>query len=474
MQRDGGHGGPSNSRSLLERVGGPAGRTSNNGGGYPRDDIQARIDNITSSSADPNMMMGGYQNGMTPMDMNPMAMASPMMLQDMLLSQMAMMAQMASTMGIVNPANGQFITGAGGFPLQNGIPGDMQGFNGGGMSGFPGGPQQQQPIGGQGRGRVTGIGRGRGLSRGRGGVPMPHTNGAAVNEATATQPASVIAPTPTLATSANPTPSTVVAPAPPQRLGYVASFERPQSPTLCKFGMKCTNALCRYSHPSPVATAESGVVLSNEACDKGKDCKDKDCIKSHVSPAINLPREYFYTSKSSLHQSQPSPLFPASEQHNSNGIQQSPAVTPHAPNTIACRFGTSCTRPGCTFSHPPRPSQGNHFAQQCRFGAGCTRATCPFQHPEGRVLPTTFHRGLSTTSPVVSVLTPEAGSMGAIQTQHRSVKFNNSASSKDVQEKLAKLEAQKAEAEKKRSQRLKLLQARRRRQQPLLLRRSCG
>jgi hypothetical protein len=38
--------------------------------------------------------------------------------------------------------------------------------------------------------------------------------------------------------------------------------------------------------------------------------------------------------------------------------------------------------------------------------------------------------------------------MGAIQTQHRSVKFNNSASSKDVQEKLAKLEAQKAEAEK--------------------------
>jgi len=212
--------------------------------------------------------------------------------------------------------------------------------------------------------------------------------------------------------------------------------------------MKCTNALCRYSHPSPVATAESGVVLSNEACDKGKDCKDKDCIKSHISPAINLPGEHFLTLRPFERLSQITRHSAASEQHNSNGIQQSPAVTPHAPNTIACRFGAACTRPGCTYSHPPRPSQANHFAQQCRFGAGCTRATCPFQHPEGRVLPTTFHRGLSTSSPVVNVPTPETGSMGAVQKPNRSVKFNNSGSTKDVQEKLARLEAQKAEAEK--------------------------
>ena len=61
------------------------------------------------------------------------------------------------------------------------------------------------------------------------------------------------------------------------------------------------------------------------------------------------------------------------------------------------------------------------------------------------MLPTTFHRGLSTTSPVVSVQTPEAGSMGA-PSQHRSVKFNNTKGA--VEDKLAKLEAKKAEAEK--------------------------
>jgi len=38
--------------------------------------------------------------------------------------------------------------------------------------------------------------------------------------------------------------------------------------------------------------------------------------------------------------------------------------------------------------------------------------------------------------------------MGAVQKPNRSVKFNNSGSTKDVQEKLARLEAQKAEAEK--------------------------
>ena len=436
MQRDGHVGGAGSSRSLLERVGGPSPRTGN----FQRDDIQARIDNITNGSPDPNMMMAGYPpNGMGGMDMNAMAMAqpNPMMLQEMMMSQMAMMAQMASSMGMVNPANGQF---NGGFPMQQGgMPGDMGMFNGGGMNGFPGGPQPH--IGGPGRGR----GASRGRVTGRGGrASTPHVNGVATNEAAAMPPTPVVAPTPTLATPANPTPSTAVA----QRPGFVPP-ERPQSPTLCKFGIKCTNALCRWSHPSPVATTESGVVLTNEACEKGRNCKDKDCIKSHVSPAVNLPGEYLLACMPYVYQSQILRLLSASEQHNLNSVQPSPAITPHAPahppNTVACRFGIACTRPGCTYSHPPRPSQGNHFAQQCRFGAGCTRATCPFQHPEGRVLPTTFHRGLSTTSPVVSIQTPEAGSMGALG-QHRSVKFNNSKNA--VEEKLAKLEAKKAEAEK--------------------------
>ena len=436
MQREGHGPSAGSSRSLLERV---APARNGSGGNFQRDDIQARIDNITNGSPDPNIMMGGFPpNGMGGMDMNAMGMppANPLMLQEMMMNQMAMMAQMASSMGMVNPVNGQF---TGGFPMQpGGMPVDMNMYNGGGvgMNGFQG-PQQQ--IGGAGRGR--GVGRGRPAGRGR--ASTPHANGAATNEATVVPSVSVAAPTPALATPTNPTPTIAAASTTQQRLGFVPP-ERPQSPTLCKFGMKCTNAFCRWSHPSPVATTESGVVLTNEACENGKNCKDKDCIKSHVSPAVNLPRKYLLPSMPNVERSHNFCRVPVSEQHNSNGVQPSPAATPHAPNTIPCRFGAACTRPGCTYSHPPRTSQANHFAQQCRFGAGCTRATCPFQHPEGRVLPTTFHRGLSTTSPVVSVQTPEAGSM-ASPSQHRSVKFNSN--KEGVQEKLAKLEAKKAEAE---------------------------
>ena len=118
------------------------------------------------------------------------------------------------------------------------------------------------------------------------------------NEVIVAQPTSIIAPTPTAPTPAQNAP-------PAQRPGFIPP-ERPQSPTLCKFSTKCTNALCRWSHPSPVATAESGVVLSTEACEKGKNCADKDCVKSHVSPAVNLPRKFQpiylpYSSKSIQH-----------------------------------------------------------------------------------------------------------------------------------------------------------------------------
>ncbi|KAF8891782.1 hypothetical protein BD779DRAFT_1513106 [Infundibulicybe gibba] len=433
MLRDGTSAPAPNSRSLLDRVGGPAGSARNNSGpGGFHDDIQARIDTIVNNSPDPNMMMGGY-SGMGPMDMNMNAagISSPLMLQEMMMNQMAMMAQMASSMGMMNGA-GQF-TGPG-FPMQGVMPGDMgmfqnSGVNNGGFQG-PGGN-----VGNGGANRGRGSGRGaRGSSRGRGGGPStsvtkstesPHSND------TTTIPnglpvASPIPTTPAVAVEATAIPPTAA----PQRLGFVLP-ERPQSPTLCKFGLKCTNGHCRYSHPSPVATAESGVVLSNEACEKGKDCKDKDCIKAHVSPAVLNPQAL----------ETPAPATPQTHTQN------------HHPNMAAvpCRFGAACTRPGCSFIHPSRPAT-NHFAQQCRFGAGCTRATCPFQHPEGRVLPTTFHRGLATTAPLVNVSTPETGSMGG-PSPHRSMTFNNAAGSgagvkEKLQQQMREIQEKKSEAEK--------------------------
>lgn len=415
-------------RSLLDRVGGRNGSAK-----FSRnDEIQARIDAVTGGSAppDPSVMMP-FNGGMNGMEM---AMApNPLMLQEVMMNQMALMAQMATSMGMLNPSTGQMVGMNGGFPVQQN---DM-GMYPGGVNGhaFP-----QHTANGRGRGGAIRGGRGRGGSRGGhvGSSPAPPTTTEAQAELTTLaaeppQPVPVVAPVPTLAQRAPPvTPATPQ----PQRIPY-ALPERPQSPTLCKFGTKCTHSQCRFSHPSPVATAESGVVLSTDACEKGRDCNDKDCIKSHVSPAVNNPGVFL----SIYHL-----------QHSANVIagaesQRPPSAHPlHAPSTPShlqpsstlCRFGAACTRPGCPYSHPR--------TQSCRFGSGCTRSSCPYQHPEGRVLPTTFHRGLSTHTPVMNVSTP------SVSSPHRSVTFNKGTDNvKDKLEKQIKeLEAQKkavAEAE---------------------------
>lgn len=297
-----GHGPGGGPRSLLDRMG-PRGGHGPGPQFNPRDDVQARIDSITNGSPDPNMMMmnGGFpMNGMPGMDMAAMSMANPMMLQELMLNQMAMMSQLAGAMGIMNPATGQFMNG-GGFPMQPGM-GDMNQQQFGGMNGgmAPGGGD----MNGRGRGRGRG-GQTRGAGRGRGGHAGHHTMEQPVADAMPTptpapvpvsQPATPLPP-PTAVVA--PTPLTPSSSAGSARPGFTAP-ERPQSPTLCKFALKCTNPLCRYSHPSPVATAESGVVLSNDPCEKGKDCKDKDCVKGHVSPAVLNPHGAYLPSSCDL------------------------------------------------------------------------------------------------------------------------------------------------------------------------------
>ena len=437
-----------NSRSLLDRVGGPSGRVPKN---FQRDEIQARIDNIVGNTPDPNMMMAAGFPGMG-MDMNAIAaanMANPIMLQEMMMNQMALMAQMASSMGIINPNTGQF---AGqGFPMQQGMPGVMPGD----MGMFPNGMINGLPQQGGNHGAMNGAGRGRGSvrgargsSRGRGGPlsgnsagPSTNTSATAIENPQIPPPPIVAEPKPITPSPTTPAPSAaalITAPATSQQPAY-AIPDRPQSPTLCKFALKCTNAHCRYSHPSPVATAESGVVLSNEACANGKECKDKDCIKAHVSPAVLNPLGNLQFPKISA----------VAYLLSSAAEQPAPVVTtPHVHHTPnPCRFGATCTRSNCTFNHPPRPSH-NHFAQQCRFGAGCTRVQCPFQHPEGRVLPSSFHRGLATTGPMINVPTPEPGSMGG-PSPHRSVTFNSASANvkEKLEQQMKEIQEKKSEAE---------------------------
>lgn len=435
MQRDSGP--ASNPRSLLDRMGGHAGPNR-----HQRDEIQARIDNITNNSPEPNMMMGGGFPGMPMggMDMNAMAMANPLMLQEMFMSNMALMQQLSAQIGVMQG----FANAPPGFNMPgNGVPGDMGMFPGG-SSNF--GPGNRGRGGGRG-GRVTGRGRG-GSHAGASSSPKP-VEATATSDVTAvqsnpsSQPSPAIASAPTNPVPSAPTPLVAAPLASPVPTAIASQIpyavpERPQSPTLCKFGLKCTNVHCRWSHPSPVATAESGVVLSNEACENGKNCKDKDCIKAHVSPAVlNPPSALFSTATYMKHVDKT--YFPAQPQASA------PVPVPHTPsNTTPCRFGLACTRPNCMFTHPARPTSTPQYATPCRFGAGCTRATCPYQHPEGRVLPTTFHRGLAPGGPMVNVPTPETGSMGP--SPHRSMTFNNPKAKLEKQVK--ELEERKNEAEK--------------------------
>ncbi|KAG6847566.1 hypothetical protein H0H93_007357 [Arthromyces matolae] len=413
-------GGATNSRSLIDRIGGQnAARSGSGPNGFPHDEIQSRIDNIVNTSPEQNMMMtGGFpgMGGASGMDMSAMAgMANPMVFQDILMNQMALMAQMTNMMN-----SGQYVA-PGGFPMQ-GIPADMNMYPGG-INGFQG-QMNGNDAGGRGRGRGASRGGRGGANRGRGGSMSANATTSSPGKPSDTTPtkeisqtAPIVAPLPI-----TPTPSTTTTA--PQRLGYVLP-ERPQSPTLCKFSTKCTNAQCRYAHPSPVATTESGVVLSNEACEKGKDCQDKDCIKGHVSPAVLNPQP--------LENIAPAPI-PQTHVHNS---------------PVPCRFGAACTRPNCSFSHPPRTP----ISTQCRFGAACTRAGCTFAHPDGRVLPTSFHRGLSTSAPLVTVSTPETGTMSGSASHNKSVTFNKTPGpGQGVKEKLAQqmkeIEQRKLEAEK--------------------------
>ncbi|KAG8705403.1 hypothetical protein FRC09_002976 [Ceratobasidium sp. 395] len=349
--------GPSNNepqpvRSLLDRV------EPRRHGGF--DHVQAQIDAVARGpQGGRGMGRGGMgmngphhhqqQQQQQQMMMNQMiGGVNPMMFQEMMANQMAIMSQMAANMGMMQ--GGPQMMGPGG-----------PGF------GFPNGHGQGPNTNGRGRGGNRG---GRGGNMGdRPPVGPPS------QQSPQQQPPQLAAPQPR-------------PPPPPAAPSNVPA--RPQSPTLCKFGIKCTNAGCRYSHPS----AEGGLVLSSEYCEKGLGCKDADCTKGHPSPAAV------------------------------NGIPaatQAPPASRPAPPTggVPCKFGLACTRPGCTFVHPQRSGK------PCRFGINCTRADCSFDHPPGRVLPGSAPQSQKPTHKSMTFRAPSASSP-AMQSGPVSKKFGPS------------------------------------------------
>lgn len=156
-----------------------------------------------------------------------------------------------------------------------------------------------------------------------------------------------------------PVTTSVPVPAPPR--DPAAFPTKPTDEALCRWSLACTNPLCTYSHPSPANAGKDGdaqaLVLRADACGKGGACDDKECVLSHVSPAVA-----FISARISA---------------------QPPS------STAPCRFQQQCLNPACTYAHynangEPVPPPGKTASTPCRFGLGCTRSDCLYMHPTQR------------------------------------------------------------------------------------------
>lgn len=204
----------------------------------------------------------------------------------------------------------------------------------------------------------------------------------------------------------------------------------PSSTDICRFGVACTNARCHFSHPSPVATQASGIVLRTEACPQGRACKDADCGYSHVSPAqvasdgpptLKVLCKYPVCTNPSCqyrHEDAQGNAIPPPALARKNGAEAAAASametddhdidvqvdsatggmaaqkmnvdaalsepTPRPMSgkplngsiPVACKFAAACTNKYCKYVHDGR--------RPCKFGAKCHRPDCSFSHPPGR------------------------------------------------------------------------------------------
>ncbi|GAA5866747.1 hypothetical protein JCM3774_001980 [Rhodotorula dairenensis] len=167
---------------------------------------------------------------------------------------------------------------------------------------------------------------------------------------------------------------------------------KPTQDSICKHGVDCARPQCPYSHPSPVATKESGLVLSSEACEKQLKCEDKDCPKAHVSKA-QLTHPPSAVSSGTAAQVPPRPSPAAAAAVSSTATESVPLS---GAGEKPCKFGAACTRPNCVFVHP-WDVRGDPSAQvNCRYGAACTRADCHFKHPAHRPAPYNRHKFSAT------------------------------------------------------------------------------
>lgn len=150
-------------------------------------------------------------------------------------------------------------------------------------------------------------------------------------------------------------------------------MHHPKEP--CKYFPNCSRPLtCIYVHPSLPCRFKGQ--CTNEHCNY-----QHDMAESISNSDKNFVMASSEDQKTNLQVQRPSTsTVPCRFYPNCKNQESCPFLHPIA---FECRYGASCLRPGCIFSHPPsRVIPGRSLVNiPCRFGRLCAKADCSFQHP---------------------------------------------------------------------------------------------
>jgi hypothetical protein len=204
-------------------------------------------------------------------------------------------------------------------------------------------------------------------------------------------------------------------------------FEHPDGvkpPTVCRFGLACRHkdTKCRDIHEESKDTLTPNTVPKKDmsACNKGADCKTKDCRFEHpdgVRP--QTARQNNDSTRSAIHEE---------PQLTPRSVQKEPKAK-HPKAKPVCHKGVNCTVKDCKYNHPDginpckhglncknkdttcgaiheeskddasensqRKAKPPKAKPVCNKGVDCTTKDCKYDHPDGINPPTDCKYGLN-------------------------------------------------------------------------------
>lgn len=129
------------------------------------------------------------------------------------------------------------------------------------------------------------------------------------------------------------------------------------------------------------------MVLSEEPCEAGKDCKDPECVKSHVSPAAVLGASAGPTRVLCKFQNCTNPTCQYRHEDAEGNFIPPPALAKGNSEAAANASSSEALDGEVTLSLDKPLGETKTPAKPCRYGERCTRSDCKFTHPSSRPTP---------------------------------------------------------------------------------------